>query len=316
MISLLANTFSPIFAGLLLGYLAGLRKFVDNQNVKTLITFVMSVALPCALFSTISRLPRPALQQQSKIAIVLAVTYIVFYLVAYFGLARWIKLTRGESAVLALTLGFPNVTAVGFPLLEAVHGSSGNVATAIGVAIGAITISPATLAILEYSTTNPSKRTAGRSAAHSIVQAVKKPVVWAPVLGIIFALFSIPTAKFLELSLTTMGKATAGAALFLTGLVVSAQAFRIDRAVILSVLIKNIVQPTFCLLLAIAVRMPHHQREYVVLLSAIPCGFFGVVFGKNILNTVPQIASASLIASYIAGLVTMPGWMLIMRVME
>jgi malonate transporter and related proteins len=64
MILTLANTFVPILAGLLLGYLAGLWKFVDNQNVRTLITFVMSVALPCSLFSTIGQLSRPTVQQQ------------------------------------------------------------------------------------------------------------------------------------------------------------------------------------------------------------------------------------------------------------
>lgn len=51
MITALTNAFVPIFAGLVLGYLAGLWKLVDNQNVRTLIMFVMSVALPCSLFS-------------------------------------------------------------------------------------------------------------------------------------------------------------------------------------------------------------------------------------------------------------------------
>ena len=46
MITILANALVPIFAGLLLGYIAGLRNVVDNRNVKSLITFVMSFALP------------------------------------------------------------------------------------------------------------------------------------------------------------------------------------------------------------------------------------------------------------------------------
>jgi hypothetical protein len=63
-----------------------------------------------------------------------------------------------------------------------------------------------------------------------------------------------------------MGSATTGAALFLTRLVVSAQAFRLDHVVILSVLGKNIVQPALCLLLAI------------------PCGFLGVGRLDNVDN--------------------------------
>jgi malonate transporter len=312
MIIALANTFVPIFAGLLLGYLAGLWKFVDNQNVSTLITFVMSVALPCSLFSTVGELSRPAVEQQGEVAAVLGITYVAFFLVVYFWAARWERLSPSGSAVLALTLSFPNMAGVGYPLLEAMHGPTSGVAAAVGLTIGSITVAPVTLAVLEHSTGNPSNRAASRSGVRSIVKTLKKPVVWAPVLGIVFALFSIHLATYLELSLDTMGSATTGAALFLTGLVVSAQAFRLDRAVILSVLGKNIVQPAFCLLLATAIGMEPHQRDYVVLLSAVPCGFFGVVFGKNFPNAVPPVANGSLIASYIAGLFTMIGWMVLL----
>lgn len=106
-----------------------------------------------------------------------------------------------------------------------------------------------------------------------------------------------------------MGSATTGSALFLTGLVVSAQAFKLDGAVLLSVLAKNIIQPGFCLLLAMAIGIPHPQRDFAVLISAIPGGFFGVVFGKSFPNAVPEVASASLICTYLAGVFTMAGWM-------
>jgi predicted permease len=72
MIAALTNAFVPIFAGLLIGYLALLWKVVDNQNVCTLIIFVMSVALPCSLFFSVDRLSAPALEQQAQVAIVLA----------------------------------------------------------------------------------------------------------------------------------------------------------------------------------------------------------------------------------------------------
>jgi malonate transporter and related proteins len=225
------------------------------------------------------------------------VTYVTVFLVAYFWATRWEQLSPAGSAVLALRLSYPNLAAVGYPLL---HGPASGVAVAAGLTIGSITVAPVTLAVLENGTAKPNNRAAGRSVVHSTVKALRKPVVWAPVLGIVFALLGIHLAKCLELSLATMGNATTGGALFLTGLVVSAQAFRLDRVVILSVLGKNILQPAFCLLLATTIRMEPHQRDYVVLLSAIPCGFFGIVFGKNFPNAVPQVASASLIGSYIA----------------
>jgi predicted permease len=48
MIKILANSTIPVFAGLLLGYAAGLRNLVDNKDLRTLSTFVMSFAAPCS----------------------------------------------------------------------------------------------------------------------------------------------------------------------------------------------------------------------------------------------------------------------------
>jgi phosphoribosyl-dephospho-CoA transferase len=87
-------------------------------------------------------------------------------------------------------------------------------------------------------------------------------------LGIAFAFFSIHLPKPLELTLMTMGSATTGSALFLTGLVVSAQAFRLDRAVVISVLAKNIMQSAFCLLLAIAIGGWSHSKGTTSFYSA------------------------------------------------
>jgi predicted permease len=50
MIKILADALVPIFAGLLLGYIAGLRGILDNQNVRNFIVFEMSFAVPCSLF--------------------------------------------------------------------------------------------------------------------------------------------------------------------------------------------------------------------------------------------------------------------------
>ena len=58
MIDLLANSLVPIFVGLLFGYVAGMLKVVDNKNVKTLVSFLMTFALPCYLFVTMASTPR------------------------------------------------------------------------------------------------------------------------------------------------------------------------------------------------------------------------------------------------------------------
>jgi malonate transporter and related proteins len=306
-IVLLTNALFPVFAGLVLGYAAGLHKVVDNVNVKSLITFLMTFALPCALFSTISHTSHVNLFGQTRLVAVLAVVYLVTYgAVFYFTRLD----TSSDRAVMALTLAFPNATAVGLPLLAAAYGPPGSVACASAIAIGAVTISPITLAILE-SANSPVHHSFARRLGSSMFKAVMRPVVWSPVLAIVVVLFHVSLPTYLDRTLTILGGATAGVALFLTGLVVSAQRFRFTGSMLAAVLAKNILQPALCLGVAILLHLPIEATRYVVLICAIPCGFFGIVFGKGF-GASPEVASSGLIASYVVGVVTLAGWMVLL----
>ena len=125
MVDILADSLIPVFAGLLVGYIAGIRKVVDNKDLRTLITFVMSFAVPCALFITIVRAPHTLLWGESRIVLVLAVTYLVTYAFTYLSARKLVRLNGADSAVLALTLSFPNAAAIGIPLLPAVYNFRG-----------------------------------------------------------------------------------------------------------------------------------------------------------------------------------------------
>ena len=311
LLTLLSNALLPILAGLVLGYVAGLRRVVDNQNIKSLVVFLMSFALPCYLFETIERSSPVDLFAQRDLAAVLAVVYLATFAFTFVFPPPSHLRSTSDSAVLALTLAFPNATAVGLPLLETTYGPSGNVVCAAAIAIGAITISPITLAILEGANRREKARPFVLILLSSVWKAMKRPVVWAPVLGIVAVALGVHLPTYAERTLSLIGSATAGVALFITGLVVSAQPFQLDLRVCLWVLLKNIGQPVACLILA-GLFLPVQQVRYAVLICAIPCGFFGVVFGKGFDST-PQDASSSLIASYIVGIITLAGWIVFLN---
>jgi len=79
MIQVLANSLVPIFVGLIFGYAAGLFKVVDNKDVKSLVSFLMTFALPCSLFVVIALTPRPLLWEQAKAAVVIAIVFLVAF---------------------------------------------------------------------------------------------------------------------------------------------------------------------------------------------------------------------------------------------
>jgi predicted permease len=311
MVTILANSLVPVFAGLLLGYGAGLRNLVDNKDLRTLSTFVMSFAAPCALFTTIVRVPHPLLWGQSKVALVLAAVYLTIYALMYFWARRIGKLTAADSSVLSLTLAFPNAPAIGVPLIPALYGNGSTVGVAVAIAIGAATISPITLAILESNTGDDHRPSPLARVRVSLWRAIRKPVVWAPILGVLVVAVNLVVPSYVDKSLTIYGTAIAATALFLTGLVVSAQRFNLSWSVVWSVLGKTLLQPALCLGAARLVGLPLEQTRDAVLISAIPCGFFGVIFGKSF-GAIPAIASSSLIASTVVGIFTLAGWIVLL----
>jgi len=312
MTKVLADALVPIFAGLVLGYCAGLWRKMDNENVKTLITFVMSFAIPCSLFLAIASTPRAALRAQAAPALVLALVYFALYALSFLWTRSKENLNSSDSSVVALTLGFPNSAAVGLPLLASVFGPQSTVTVATSLAIGSITVSPITLAILESKGNRAGGGSALRHFAFSVMRSFKKPVVWAPLLGLAFSWAGLPLPSYVHRSLGVMGSAADGSALVLTGLVVSAQKFEIGGGTLMAVFLKNALQPVVALGLALMFRLPVEQMRYVILISAMPCGFFGAVFGKAF-GSSPRLASSGLIASYLIGIATLAAWIVIVN---
>ena len=312
MIKVLADALMPIFAGLLLGYVAGLRGVLDNQNVRNLIVFVMSFAVPCSMFLSIAQTPRAALGEQTGAALVLAIVYFVLFAVTFFWARSSEKLPASDSSVLELTISFPNSTAVGLPLLAAVYGAKSLDTVATSIALGSVTVSAITLAILEAGRDKSGKGFSSRQIALSLLRSVKKPIVWAPLVGLVFSCAGLHLPSYMGASLAVLGSAASGSALVLTGLVVSSQKFEFGGNTLFAVFLKNALQPALALGIAMLLHLSLSQTRYVTLISAIPCGFFGLVFGKGF-DSSPKLASSGLIASYVIGVPTLAVWIVILN---
>jgi malonate transporter and related proteins len=311
-ITILADALVPIFAGLLLGYIAGLRGVLDNRNVRNLIVFVMSFAVPCSLFLSIARTPRAALREQVGAALVLAIVYFILFAVTFYWARSAEKLSTSDGSVLALTISFPNSAAVGLPLLAAVYGAKSLVTVATSIALGSVTVTAVTLAILEAGRDKSGKAFSSRQLALPLLRSGKRPIVWAPLLGLVFSCAGLHLPSYIDQSLAVMGSSAAGSALVLTGLVVSAQKFEFGGNTLFTVFLKNLLQPGLALGIAMLLHLSLSQTRYVTLISATPCGFFGIVFGRGF-DSSPKLASSGLIASYAIGVATLAVWIVILN---
>jgi malonate transporter and related proteins len=305
----LVDTLVPIFAGLLLGYVAGRRGLMDNLNVRNLIVLVMNFAIPCALFSTIIGSSRTDLLQHVPTALMITLAFCALYLITYIWARRGLAMSLSDASVLALTVGFPNAAGIALPLFKGAYGPEATVTAALSIMIGSITISPLTLALLEAGKHSDGNDISVTKILRSFPRALLRPVVWAPLLALVGVLFHLHLPSFVAGTLTTLGSAAIGSALVLTGLVVSAQSFRFSGAVTVTMLLKLVGQPLFALCMMFLFRMDHNNLRNITVICAIPCGFFGMVFGKGF-DATPEIASSGLIGSYLVGWITLALWML------
>jgi len=297
----------PVFFGLGLGYYAGVRKRVDNHNVHALNTTLMHFVLPCSLILGIGRTPPAVLRSQFSLLAVIALAMLAIYGISFWLERKIFHKTSAEAAVQALTVGFSNNVAIGLPLLSSLYGASGLLAVAAAIMDGVLVLSPITLVLLECHAAGAqsSSRPQWKRVGPAILTSLRRPVILAPLCALLLPLTGHALPRFAANSFELVGKATVGLALFLTGLILSAQPLRISPGVACGVVLKNILQPAIIVLLMLLMHMHGDIAREAFLLAAVPAGFFGTVFGARY-GVRSHDTSSTLVLSTILSLVTLP----------
>jgi malonate transporter and related proteins len=274
---------TPVFFVMALGYVAGRWHIVENHHVSGLNALVMSFAVPASLFVATASAPRSEMIAQAPLIAILGADMLIVYLLGYLFLTRLARASTAEASLQALTIAFPNLAGVGLPMVSALLGPTETVPVAVALATGSILLSPPTLILLELSS-GKEKNDTGISAAQmsrALWHALTKPVVVAPILGILLSLSGLDLDSVTAASLNLIGQAAGGVALFLTGLILSAQPFRLDWKVVCATAASDVMRP---LLAAAIVYIFPVSSEIVrgsILLAAVPSGFFGILFAET-----------------------------------
>ena len=300
MIDVLLNALVPIFAVMALGYVAGWIRDIDNRHVAELNALVMDFALPASLFVATASTARAVLLAQWPLLLVFSVSMLALYALSYWMQRRLFGLESSEASVQTLTIALPNYAAAGLPLISAVFGPTGTIDVALSIAAGSIVLSPPTLAILEA---NKAQQRDLGAVLQAIGRAFRKPILLGPVAGVVFSLLGIPLAEAVSRSFQLIGQAAGGVALFLTGLILSAQRIELGRNVLSGTLLKNVVHPLLAAGLILALPMERDTARAALLLCALPSGFFGVLFGLRY-GLQSHVAGSTLIVSSLASVVT------------
>jgi malonate transporter len=138
--------------------------------------------------------------------------------------------------VLTLTVALPNYAALGLPILGSVLGESSatSLSVAVSIACGSVLMTPFCLLILEREKARAAGENSGSTLAMLPVlmwRSLKKPIVMGPLLGVILSAIGITMPDLLLAAIKPLGLSATAAALFLTGVILSARKLKLNAMV-------------------------------------------------------------------------------------
>ncbi|SON54030.1 putative transporter YfdV [Hartmannibacter diazotrophicus] len=305
MASSIALALAPVFFTMAVGFVAGRARLTDNHNVESLNSLTMTFALPLALFTAMATAPRTMVLQQGPLFLIVATVFLSIFF-GWFLLARFvIRSESGEAALQSLTVALPNLAGVTLPVAMHILGHEGVVQVAVSLAAGSLTISPLALLISELASEKAeTKSPLAAKIARALLHALTAPVVLGPLLGLAVSLTGLPLGKIVTDSFSQLGSAAAGLALFLSGLVLSAQPLRLDWRAIIGTLVADVVRPAVAIAIVLAFAVPMEIGRIAILMAAGPSGFFGILFAVKF-HRDSSVIGTTVIVSTLFGAVTL-----------
>lgn len=288
----------PVVFVVALGMLAARFGIIEKSAAPTFADFVVRFALPLALLGGVLRISPDSIENTPYIismVIGLMVPYAIAFIIGKFVFRH----TLSASALQALVCAFPSMAYSGLPVLEAVVGPPGILAVVVGNLVTSVIMIPLTLVLVQIGLgSGKAPQSAGALVGRSLLDAVKQPVVWLPIIGAILALRGIHTPKVLELSFNLIGQAAAGVALFTLGLILYGQRLRVNRDIVLNALMKNIGQPAVLLGLTVIFGIHGAPARELFLTGAIPTATAASMLALRYRTYADEAAASTLVSTF------------------
>jgi predicted permease len=324
MLDTILSALLPMVVTFLLGFVAAWRHDFGSKDASTLNRMVLRYAVPLALFAGTVMTSRKALSQDLPLVITLCVGIIGFYCAVFLFSRLVLRMQVSSSALAALTASAPAVPFVGPAVLGDLFGGLSAIPIAIGGLIVNLTVVPVTLLLLALDSTGRDSQNkssvlqAGSGSAPApkpyvsvltgkLVETVKQPIIWAPVLAFVIVLSGLRIPQLIVHSLVLLGHASGGVALFACGIVLASGKIKVNRYILFFVFLKNIIQPALVLG---GLRWMGYGNPVVseaVLTTAIPAVPIVIMFAMQYRTAQAEAASAVFL-SVMSSIITMGGF--------
>lgn len=291
-----------------LGYLAGRRSRFDADQIMGLNTLVLTYALPALLFVATASTPRARLLGEASFALALLLAFAGTFVATVVFSLRALKHSLGEAALQGNMVSYPSAAFFGPPIFRGLFGDDSLVTLATGTLLGLVTVVPMTIVLLEI---DQDRRTTGHAQATSILvrralrSTVSKPLVWAPLIGVLLALFGLPLPAIVDQMFQLIGSTTGGVSIFLAGLIIAANPVAINAETIGNTLAKMVAQPLLMAGLVAAFGIPNPLAREGILLCAIPSAMLATMLAPHY-GVYEAQSATTLLLTTLAMIITVP----------
>jgi predicted permease len=298
----------PVFFVLGLGYLAGRAKEFDADQRAGLNELVLDYALPAMLFVATVKTPRAQLLNEGPYVIALFIAFVGLFTIMVLVSKRIFRHSLGEAALQANLTSYPSVAFFGPPIFQGLFGPSSLISITLAATIASVTIVPLTVVLLEMHqqhNTTDDVRQFKALILQSFANTFKRPMVWAPLIGVGLVLLGLHVPQIVDNMLTLIGSTTSGASIFLAGLIIAAYDVKVDREIIVNVLVKMVVQPLLMAILVAAFGIGNPLAREAIVVCAIPTAVLAPLLAPR--YSIYEVeASSTLIAAAVTMIVTLP----------
>ncbi len=297
----------PIFFVLGLGYFAGRSKRFDADQIKGINELVLDYALPALFFVAVVSTTRSQLIAEASFLAAILIAFVGTFIVIYLVSSRVFHHSTGAAALQANLLSFPSVGFIGPPIFKGIFGDDSLLSIATSAVVGSVTLIPLTLVLLEIHRQKASGviATLPATIGQGLVATFKKPMVWSPLIAGVLVFLNVDPPQVIDNMFALIGSTTAGASIFLAGLIISSYKLRITREILVNTSIKMVGQPLLMAGLVALLGIANPLGREAILICAIPSSVLAPLISPQY-KVYEAESAATLVTTSLAMIVTLP----------
>ncbi|SCC12934.1 AEC family transporter [Kosakonia oryziphila] len=302
--SLLLQSLFPLVFIMLLGWLSGKLGYTHRKDATVLATVVIRFALPFHLFIGALNTNPDKIKNFSFMAVLvigLMGSYLLTLILSRYVFRHDIK----TSAIQSLVCAFPDMAYFGAPVLAVLIGPEGFLGVLIGNLVTSVLMIPLTIILIRMGDKGTDTETLhpGKLIMQNLLQAVRNPIVWIPVSGVVLSLAGVQLPHLLSAPIEMVGKIAGGLSLFALGLLFYGERPSLNLQTFTNISIKNLIQPAMMAVAGLTFGLSHTLMQQVVIIGATPSAIAAGMFALRS-DTYIESASSSILIGTAIGVLT------------